>query len=406
MLRRGLGLLVMLGACRRDVPPPPPPARDVPAVPPAARVEAPPADAGADPCAPRFADTAAATIDDDSTLTLACDATLLAGWWRSAGVEVRGLHPLRDGASWRVAPVGAARPALAVSARVQRGVDVAVALTRDLTLSLAEDGVARGAVPLAALGLREPSSPRLLTVRDGRALVALNARESGAERAVWLVAFGADAAPAASSVLPGALGAVYAGVPSLLTAVVTGADRRVSLQARWLEVDRALDALRSRRSDLAGAWRSDARVALPHRGMEFSPEASEAGGLLVQGVIGAERGAALFVRFGQQGATEEVFLGAIPSALGDVWPSGPQHVARWWDERYRPRTRVFGGAGREAEPGPPLADAFAALRAGRHDRRLRCGGRVWAVTVDRGALRLRPEGCREGTSGAAAAPPR
>lgn len=394
MLRCGVGLLVLLGACRREAPPAVPPVRDVPLAAPAARVDVPAVDAGPDPCAPRFADAREAPLDAEGALTLACDDALLVGWWRGPGVTVRGVHPLRDGASWAIERALGETPPLAVSARVQGGVDYAVSLTRDLSLSLTERAMDRGAVPLAALGLREPSSPRLLTVRDGRALVVLNARESGAERGAWLVAFGAGAPPAASMALPGALGAVHAGARSLITAVVTGADRRVSLRGRWLDVDAALDAMRARRSGVETAWRGDGSVALPHRGMEFSPEASEAGALLVQGVIGAERGAASFVRFGGEGAAEEVFLGVIPSALGDVWSDGARHTARWWDERYRPRARVFGGAAGEVAPGAPLADAFAALRAGRHDRRLRCGARVWAVTVEQGALRLRPEGCR------------
>lgn len=394
MLRCGVGLLVLLGACRREAPPTAPPARDVPRAPPAARGDVPAVDVASAPCAPRVADTRAAPLDDEGAVTLACDDTRLVGWWPSAGVAVRGVHPLREGAAWEIERVSGGAPPVAVSARVQGGVDYAVSLRRDLSLSLSEGAMARGAVPLAALGLREPSTPRLLTVRDGRALVALNARESGAERGVWLVAFGAGAPPAASMALPGALGAVRAGARSLITAVVVGADRRVSLQGRWIDVDAALDAMRARRSGVDGAWRSDARVALPHRGAEFSPEASEAGALLVQGVIGAERGAASFVRFGPEGAAEEVFLGVIPSALGDVWSDGARHTARWWDERYRPRARVFGGAAGEDAPGAPLSDAFAALRAGRYDRRLRCGARVWAVSVDQGALRLRPEGCR------------
>ncbi len=383
-----------------------PPPRDVPLATPVARVDVPTVDAGLDPCAPRFGDTPAATLDDEGALTLACDDTQLVGWWRSAGVAVRGVHPLREGATWESERVPGASPPLAVSARVQRGVDHAVSLTRDLSLSLTERTEARASVPLAALGLREPSSPQLLTVRDGRALVVLNARESGAERGVWLVAFGAGAPPAASMALPGALGAVHAGAASLVTAVVTGADRRVSLRGRWIDVDVALDAMRARRADTSSAWRSDASVALPHRGMEFSPEASEAGALLVQGVIGAERGGASFVRFGREGAAGEVFLGVTPSALGDVWSDGARHTARWWDERYRPRARFFGEGAREGAPGAPLPDAFAALRAGRYDRRLRCGARVWAVTVDRGALRLRPEGCHGATREDAAAPRR
>jgi len=332
-------------------------------------------------------------VDDEGALTLACDDTALVGWWRASGSLVRGVHPLREGTSWAIESVPVAPPPLAVSARVQGGVDFAVTLRRDVSLSLSERSLERGAVALSVLGLREPSSPRLLTVRDGRALVVLNARESGAERGVWFVAFGTSAPPAASMVMPGALGAVRAGARSLITAVVTGADRQVSLQGRWLDVDAALDALRTRRAGVETAWRSDASVALPHRGMEFSAEASEAGALLVQGVIGAERGAASFVRFGREGPAEEVFLGVIPSALGDVWSDGARHTARWWDERYRPRARVFGEAAGEVPPGAPLSDAFAALRAGRYDRRLRCGARVWAVTVNQGALRLRPEGC-------------
>lgn len=389
--------MVLLGACRREAPPTAPPARDVPPVHPVAPVrpaDAPVVDAGPDPCAPRFGDAREALIDDESPLALACDDTVLVGWWRGAGVALRGVHSLREGAAWATGSVLGEPPPLAVSARVQGGVDYAVSLRRDLSLSLSERATERGSTPLAALGLREPSSPRLLRVRDGRALVALDARESGAERGVWLVAFGAGAPPAASMALPGAMGAVRAGAPSLLTAVVTGADRRVTLRGRWLDVDDALDAMRSRRSDVSRAWRSEASAALPHRGMEFSPEASEAGALLVQGVLGAERGAASFVRFGREGGAEEVFLGVIPSALGDVWSDGARHTARWWDERYRPRARVLGGDAGEVAPGAPLSDAFAALRAGRYDRRLRCGARVWAVTAEQGALRVRPEGCR------------
>jgi hypothetical protein len=378
----------------------------VPLATPAARVDVPMVDAGVDPCAPRFGDTPAATLDDESALTLACDDTLLVGWWRGQGVAVRGVHPLREGASWAIQSVPGAPSPLAVSARVLNGTDFAVALTRDLSLSLSARAMEPVAVPLTSLGLREPSSPRLLTVREGRALVVLNARESGAERGVWLVAFGAGAPPSASMALAGALGAVHAGGRSLITAVVTGADRRVSLRGRWIDVDVALDAMRARRSDTSSAWRSDASVALPHRGMEFSPEASEAGALLVQGVIGAERGGASFVRFGREGAAEEVFLGVIPSALGDVWRDGAGHTARWWDERYRPRARAFGDGAVEGAPGAPLPDAFAALRAARYDRRLRCGARVWAVTVDRGALRLRPEGCHGASREDAAAPRR
>lgn len=406
MLRGGVGLLVMLCACRREPAPTAPPARDVPLATPVAAPDVPRVDAGPDPCAPTFVEADPVTVDDEGELTLACDDALLVGWWRAQGVEVHGAHPLREGASWTLTSVVGAPSPMAVSARVQRGVDVAVALTRDLALSLSERGMERASAPLALLGLREASSPRLLTVRDGRALVVMNARESGAERAVWLVAFGAGAAPSASMALAGALGAVRAGAPALVTAVVTGADRRVSLRGRWIDVDVALDAMRARRSDTSSAWRSDASVALPHRGMEFSPEASEAGALLVQGVIGAERGGASFVRFGREGAAEEVFLGVIPSALGDVWSDGARHTARWWDERYRPRARVFGEGAVEGAPGAPLPDAFTALRASRHDRRLRCGTRVWAVTVDRGALRLRPEGCRAASREDAAAPRR
>ena len=406
MLRCGVGLLVLLGACRREAPPTPPPARDVPLATPVARVDVPTVDAGPDPCAPRFDDTRVAPIDDESALALACDETLLVGWWRGLGVEVHGVHPLREGASWAIESVLGEPAPLALSARVQGGVDYAVSLTRDLSLSLSERTMERWATPLAALGLREPASPHLLMVRDGRALVVLNARESGAERGVWLVAFGAGAPPAASMALPGALGAVHAGARSLITAVVTGADRRVSLRGRWLDVDAALEVMRARRSRLETAWRSDASVVLPHRGMEFSPEASEAGALLVQGVIGAERGGASFVRFGGEGAAEEVFLGVIPSALGDVWSDGARHTARWWDERYRPRARVFGDGAVEGAPGAPLPDAFAALRAARYDRRLRCGARVWAVTVEGGALRVRPEGCHVAMREDAAAPRR
>lgn len=370
----------------------PRPARDA-AVARSVPTDVPAPDAGRDPCAPTFAEADPVGIDDESALTLACDDALLVGRWRVQGVEVHGSHPLRAGAAWTLTSALGTPPPLAVSARVQGGVDFAVSLTRDLSLSLSSRAMEAARVPLSVLGLREPSTPRLLTVRAGRALVVMNARESGAERGVWLVAFGAGA-PSASMVFAGALGAVHAGAASLITAVVTGVDRRVSLRGRWLDVDVALDAMRARRASVEPAWRGDARVALPHRGMEFSPEASEAGALLVQGVIGAERGAASFARFGREGAAEEVFLGVIPSALGDVWSEGGAHTARWWDERYRPRVRVFGEGAGEGAPGGPLSSAFAALRAARHDRRLRCGARVWAVTVDRGALRLRPEGCR------------
>lgn len=398
MRREAVVVVALLGACRRDAPAPAPrePARDVTA-PPAPTLPPAPVDAGPDPCAPRFNERLPAPIELEGPLALACDEGRVVGRWRALGVEVQGEHALREGASWQITSLldaQGAPPPVEVSVGVQSGVVQLAALSRSQTLTVDVGDAGGGEVSLATLGLREAASPRVLYARGGRALVVMNARASGGERAVWLVALG-DGAATATPAMPGALGAVRSGAPSLLTAVVTQADRTVSLRGRWLDVDAALAATRAPRARLDGAWRTDASVALPHRGAEFSPTVSDDGALLVQGVIGAERGAASLVRFRPEGGAEEVFLGVIPSALGDVWRTRQGVTARWWDERYRPRTRRFGhdaGAAVSA-PGEALADAFAALRAARLDRRLLCGDRVWAVSVSEGALSLRPDGC-------------
>lgn len=379
-------MLVLLGACRSEArrSTPAQPARDEPPAAPVAPDAAPPR------CGPRFADDDLAALPSAAVPELACDGATVVARWRAQGADAWATHPLRDGARWETGTFAPSPPPLGVSVLAEGGVGYALTLGRDLSLTLhGGEGMAeRARVMLGPSGLREPSFPRLLRVRGDRVLALMNARVSGREREVWLVAFGGGAT-AVSSLGPGSLGPSHVGARSLVTAVVTNPDRTVSLRGRWLDVEAAMTSLRVGRVTLTGEWLTDASIPLPHRGMEFSPDASDGGALLAQAVLGAERGAASYVRFSPEGRAEDVFFGAIPSALGDVVRDGATHAAYWWDERYRARVRVYGaGEPRELPKGESVGDAFAALRAARGVRHLRCGDGVWRVRVAGGAMRL------------------
>ncbi|MEZ4391462.1 MAG: hypothetical protein R3A48_10235 [Polyangiales bacterium] len=263
-----------------------------------------------------------------------------------------------------------------------------------LTLRRLGAGEAEARASLLAMRPRELSNPQLLWVEGGRALVAMHGRVSGGEREVWVVAFGAG--PLSWTALArGSIGATSSGERALVTAVVTRDDGTVWLRGRWLDARAALRALVGGRVSAPRAWLTDASIRLPHRGIAFSPAASDEGALLYQGVIGAERGGAGLARFGLDGAAEDVFLGVIPSALGDVLSSGGAHLARWWDERYRPVARRYRGARAEESlaPGEAVGDAFAALDAGRLTRRLRCGDGEWSLRLEPTRVTARREDC-------------
>lgn len=392
-------LLLLLGACRREAPPPPRPA--APAPPPAADAPAAPIAPAPPPCGPVFAPDDAVTLpaaegDDVRLLSAACDGERLAARWRVGAAEGWATHPLRDASRWAAGTYEPSPGSLSLSTAVVAGEAWSAQRHRDDSLSLRRlgEGGAETRASLLAMRPRELSGPQLLWVEGGRALVALHGRVSGGEREVWLLAFGAG--PVSwTAMARGSIGATAPGERALVTAVVTRADGTVWLRGRWLDARAALRALVGGRVSAPRAWLTDASIRLPHRGIAFSPAASAEGALLYQGVIGAERGGAGLARFGRDGAAEDVFLGAIPSALGDVLSSGGAHAARWWDERYRPVARRYRGERVEAAepPGEAVGDAFAALDAGRLTRRLRCGEGEWSLRMEPTRLRARRVDC-------------
>lgn len=118
---------------------------------------------------------------------------------------------------------------------------------------------------------------------------------------------------------------------------------------------------------------------------EFIPRATEDGAVLMQTVVGAERGMALVLWFSGD-VTERMIapLMVAPSALASIAPADQGTVrVEYWDETHTLVTRRVTRQGAEAPVAvdAPLPSAPAVLAVAHGTRRLRCGGSAWRVTL-------------------------
>lgn len=391
---RTLFLVFALGACRRPdpAPVPPPLSRDAAR----AAVEAP-----APRCGPVFARDDAAPIapgtdDAPREISAACNDETLAVVWRAGGEVGWAMHPLRDGSRWRTGRYELPGTFSGGAVWLDGATAWSAVVARDGALRLlrAPAGETPARLVPAQVAARLFARPAVLWVEGERALVALEARASGSERAVWLLAFGGGA-PAWAVLGNGALATTAAGARALV-ARIAPEDTPPTLRGRWIDARAALRALTAGAVSLEATILGRERaVPLPHAGMEFMPRATAEGAVGLQAVIGAERGAAGLARFPPEGEATLGWFANIPSALGDAVVLGESLTLHTWDERYLPRRRSFRG---EREVGdsiasPPAGNAFAALEAARTTRHLACNGAPWSITVRDGQLRAAREDC-------------
>lgn len=384
--RRAVLLLALAGAgCRRREPPPPSPVPVRAAVAPDTSGE--PDAGGPDPLtedgdaggAPT-ADAATARapsleLDRDAPPPVSCDGAGLITLWREGTMAWAARWSARPGTDWEHFTLSVT--ATSVGTPISRmGVAWVPWSDRQGSLHVARiegNELRQG----RALGRYDDVWP--IDASATRALLALRAR-SGRPQPLRLAVASEQGIsfPQTDPIGAGRVVAMDDGSPRRVVALVREDDRAGGpwfLRGWALEAPRIAEGATVRLQSLG-------EVPVGPGSFEVLPTITREGAVVLQTVLGAERGVLRLARFGPNG-TALTLLGVAPAALGAVDSEG---VLTWWDAHHTPhRSRLTeGGLRDDVVTGPALPDARATLAAAEATRAIECGGLRWTVTMESG----------------------